>query len=192
MEILFIVFVIVIIVIVILVKASRSTPEQTEPVQLVNPAHERRLLLLAEVKRQAEEHNDQDTIQAVLNMTYDGPMPEQKPDGSYTSIYVTYFRYNLAGVNFRKNIKDYVGKCTGFLKPEPTNAYDPNAIAVYADDGHHLGYIPEAETYEVRALGLDFPIPVWVDIEMCYDYDRDRNYFQGLVYVEKPETRPHA
>ncbi len=190
MEILFGIFVIVIIV--IMVKVFRSKPEQTEPVQLVNPAHERRLLLLAEVKRQAEERGDKDTINAVLNMTYDGPLPEQKPDGSYSSIYAECLRYNLAGVNFRENIKDYVGKFNGFIKPEPTNAYDPNAIAVYADDGHHLGYIPEVETHEVRAIGLDFPIPVWVDIEMCYDYDRDRNYFQGLVYVEKPEIRPHA
>ena len=55
MEILFGLFIIVLIV--VLVKVFRSKPEQTEPVQLSNPAHERRLLLLAEVKRQAEEHD---------------------------------------------------------------------------------------------------------------------------------------
>lgn len=184
MEILFGLFIIVLIV--VLVKVFRSKPEQTEPVQLSNPAHERRLLLLAEVKRQAEEHNDQDTIQAVLNMTYDGPMPEQKPDGSYTSIYVTYLRYNIAGINYRKRVKDYVGKFMGYIQPEPTNQYDPNAIAVYAEDGHHLGYIPEAETYEIRELGIPFPIEFLGEIEECYDYDRQRNFYVGHILIEQP------
>lgn len=185
MEILFGLFIIVLIV--ILVKVFRSKPEQTEPVQLSNPAHERNMILLAEVKRQAEEHNDQDTIQAVLNMTYDGPMPEQKPDGSYTSIYVTYLRYNIAGINYRKRVKDYVGKFMGYIQPEPTNQYDPNAIAVYAEDGHHLGYIPEAETYEIRELGIPFPIEFWGEIEECYDYDRQRNFYVGHILIEQPD-----
>lgn len=185
MEILFGLFIIVLIV--ILVKVFRSKPEQTEPVQLSNPAHERNMILLAEVKRQAEEHNDQDTIQAVLNMTYDGPMPEQKPDGSYTSIYVTYLRYNIAGINYRKRVKDYVGKFKGYIQPEPTNQYDPNAIAVYAEDGHHLGYIPEAETYEIRELGIPFPIEFWGEIEECYDYDRQRNFYVGHILIEQPD-----
>jgi hypothetical protein len=185
MEILFGLFIIVLIV--VLVKVFRSKPEQTEPVQLSNPAHEHNMILLAEVKRQAEEHNDQDTIQAVLNMTYDGPMPEQKPDGSYTSIYVTYLRYNIAGINYRKRVKDYVGKFMGYIQPEPTNQYDPNAIAVYAEDGHHLGYIPEAETYEIRELGIPFPIEFLGEIEECYDYDRQRNFYVGHIMIEQPD-----
>ena len=190
MEILFGLFIIVLIV--VLVKVFRSKPEQTEPVQLVNSAHDRRLLLLAEVKRQAEEHNDQHTIQAVLNMTYDGPMPEQKPDGSYTSIYVTYLRYNIAGINYRKRVKDYVGKFKGYIQPEPTNQYDPNAIAVYAEDGHHLGYIPESETYEVRELGLPFPVKAYCEIEEEYDYDESRRFLIGHVFIEIPEKVSHA
>ena len=127
------------------------------------------------------------TIQAVLNMTYDGPMPEQKPDGSYTSIYATYLRYNIAGINYRKRIKDYVGKTMGYIQPEPTNQYDPNAIAVYAEDGHHLGYIPEAETFEVYDLKLPFPIKAYCEIEECYDYDRQRNFFVGHILIEQPD-----
>lgn len=97
-----------------------------------------------------------------------------------------YLRFHIAGINFRKNVKDYVGKFTGYVQSEPTNAYDPYAIAVYADDGHHLGYIPADDTHEVRDLGLDFPIAVWGEIEECYDYERSRNYFQGLVYIDVP------
>ena len=185
MEILIGLFIIAFIIVVVkLYKSAHAEPEQ---IQLSNPAHEHNMILLAEVKRQAEEHNDQDTIQAVLNMTYDGPMPEQKPDGSYTSIYVAYLRYNIAGINYRKNVKDYVGKFKGYIQPEPTNQYDPNAIAVYAEDGHHLGYIPEAETYEIRELGLPFPIEFLGEIEECYDYDRQRNFYVGHILIEQPD-----
>lgn len=185
MEILFGLFIIAFIV--ILVKVYKSAHAEPEQIRLSNPAHEHNMPLLAEVKRQAEEHNDQDTIQAVLNMTYDGPMPEQKPDGSYTSIYATYLRYNIAGINYRKRIKDYVGKTMGYIQPEPTNQYDPNAIAVYAEDGHHLGYIPEAETFEVYDLKLPFPIKAYCEIEECYDYDRQRNFFVGHILIEQPD-----
>lgn len=185
MEILIGLFIIAFIIVV--VKLYKSAHAETEQIQLSNPAHEHNMILLAEVKRQAEEHNDQDTIQAVLNMTYDGPMPEQKPDGSYTSIYVAYLRYNIAGINYRKNVKDYVGKFKGYIQPEPTNQYDPNAIAVYAEDGHHLGYIPEAETYEIRELGIPFPIDFFGEIEECYDYDRQRNFFVGHILIEQPD-----
>lgn len=51
---------------------------------------------------------------------------------------------------------------------------------------NHLGYIPADDTHEVRDLGLDFPIAVWGEIEECYDYERSRNYFQGLVYIDVP------
>lgn len=97
-----------------------------------------------------------------------------------------HLRFHIAGINFRKNVKDYVGKFTGYIQSEPTNAYDPYAIAVYADDGHHLGYIPADDTYEVRDLGLYFPIAVWGEIEECYDYERSRDYFKGLVYIDVP------
>ena len=52
---------------------------------------------LMEVKRQAEERGDSDTVNAVLNMTYDGPLPEKLADGSYSCIY-TLYDYNIAGI----------------------------------------------------------------------------------------------
>lgn len=145
-----------------------------------------RLQLLSIVKQQAEAHHDAATIQAVLDMSYNGPMPRCKPDGTYTDIYDTILDYNLAGVNFRKRIKDYLGDFDGYLQPEPTNEYDPNAIAVFHRDGHHLGYIPEQCTDDIRDLGIPFPIPVWGDIEQDYDEDEHRKYFRGIVYLELP------
>lgn len=139
------------------------------------------------VKRQAKERGDDDTVNAVLNMAYDGPLPKQKPDGSYTNIYNQLWDFNLAGLNYRKNISDYVGDFAGYLKPEPTNEYDPDAVAVYHSDGHHVGYIPQNCTDDIRDLGLPFPIAVFGNIEQEYDYDQHRNYFRGTVYLEIPD-----
>ena len=190
MEILCLIFIIVLVI--LFVKVYKSAPAAQSYTQLPNPAREHDKALLAEVKRQAEEHNDQDTIQAVINNTYNGPIPELKPDGSYTSIYVTYLRYKIAGINHRKRIRDYVGKCKGYIQPEPKNKYDPNAIAIYAEDGHHLGYIPQAETQEVRDLGLPFPIEVYCEIEEDYDYDDSRRFFVGNILIEQPEKETPA
>ena len=185
MEILCLIFIIVLII--LFVKVYKSAPAEQTYTQLPNPAREQDKALLAEVKRQAEEHNDQDTIRALQNNTYIGPLPELKPDGSYTSIYVTYLRFKIAGINHRKRIRDYVGKCRGYIQPEPTNKYDPNAIAIYAEDGHHLGYIPQAETQEVSDLGIPFPIKVYCEIEEDYDYDDSRRFFVGHILIEQPE-----
>ena len=190
MEILCLIFIIVLVI--LFVKVYKSANSEQNFTQLPNPAREQDKALLAEVKRQAEEHNDKDTIQAVLNNTYNGPMPELKPDGSYTSIYVTYLRYKIAGINHRKRIRDYVGKSKGYIQPEPTNKYDPNAIAIYAEDGHHLGYIPQAETQDVRDIGLPFPINVYCEIEEDYDYDDSRRFFVGHILIEQPEKASPA
>ena len=190
MEILCLIFIIVLVI--LFVKVYKSANSEQTYTQLPNPARELDKALLAEVKRQAEEHNDKDTIQAVLNNTYNGPMPELKPDGSYTSIYVTYLRYKISGINHCKRIRDYVGKSKGYIQPEPTNKYDPNAIAIYAEDGHHLGYIPQAETQEVRDLGLPFPIEVYCEIEEDYDYDDSRRFYVGHILIEQPEKASPA
>lgn len=157
-----------------------------------------KMMLLMEVKRQAEERGDTDTVNAVLAMTYAGTMPMQKPDGSYTCIYNPLLDFNIAGVNYRKNIRDYVGVFEGYLQPEPDNEYDHNAIAIYHSDGHHLGYINQDYTDDIRDLELPFPIAVFGKIEECYDRERNRNYFKGVVYLEIPDPNathpynPHA
>lgn len=190
MEILCLIFIIVLVILFVNVYKSANS-EQTYT-QLPNPTREQDETLLAEVKRQAEEHNDQDTIREVLNNTYNGPMPERKPYGSYTSIYATYLRFKIAGINHRKRIRDYVGKCMGYIQPEPTNKYDKNAIAIYAEDGHHLGYIPQEDTQDVRDLGMPFPINVYCEIEIAYDYDDCRRFFVGHILIEQPEKASTA
>lgn len=194
------VFVGVIILVVVSIKLGKQdnapdaqpVEQQKTDAELIGEA--KRLMLLMEVKRQAEERGDEDTVSAVLNMTYNGTMPEQKPDGSYTCIYNPLWDFNIAGVNYRKNIRDYVGVFEGYLQPEPYNEYDPDAIAVYHSDGHHLGYIPQNMTDDIRDCGLPFPIQIWGDIEEDYDYDEKRHFFRGTVWMEIPDpnaTHPY-
>jgi hypothetical protein len=139
---------------------------------------------LAMARHRAEQNGDTEAVQAIDNGTYK-ELLEKRADDSRPTIApgIDYYTYNIAGINFRKGIAAYVGRSVGYLKQQPTNRHDPNAIAVYAEDGNHLGYIPADETDDVRALRLRFPIPVSVDIEECYD-DDGRRFFVGEVTIK--------
>ena len=141
-----------------------------------------RLLMLGEVLKQAKQHGDDATVQEVNNMTYDGPLPEALPDGTYTSVYELR-DYNISGINYRESIAAYAGDFTGYLQPDPDNEHDPNAIAVFHSDGHHLGFIPSVCTDDIRSLGRPFPISVTGTIEQRHDNDDDRDYFVGTVFL---------
>ena len=135
-------------------------------------------------RQHAEQIGDTEAVQAIDNGTYT-ELLERRATKRQQTIHQDYaaYQYDIAGINFRRGIADYVGQSTGYLKPQPTNRHDQNAIAIYASDGHHLGYIREYEIDEVRALRLRFPIPVSVDIEECYDSDEDRRFFVGSVTI---------
>lgn len=132
-------------------------------------------------RQRAVESGDTEAVQAIDNGTYKELLEWRAADReSKIAPGIEIYQYSIAGINYRKGIAAYLGRSTGYIKPEPTNRHDPNAIAVYADDGHHLGYIPATDTYEVHDLRLHFPIPVSVDIEECYD-DDDRRFYVGEV-----------
>ena len=139
-------------------------------------------------RQRSVESGDTEAVQAIDNGTYK-ELLERRATNSQQTIPHDYasYQYDIAGINFRRGIADYVGQTTGYLKQQPTNRHDPNAIAIYSSDHHHLGYIPAYETDEVRALRLRFPIPVSVNIEECYEDSEYRTYFVGTVaiYVQK-------
>ena len=139
---------------------------------------------LAMARERAEQQGDAEAVQAIDNGTYK-ELLEQRSAKRKDSVApdIETYSYNIAGINFRRGIEDYVGQTTGYLKPQPTNRHDPNAIAIYSSDHHHLGYIPSYETDEVRSLRLRFPIPVSVYIEECYDSDEDRRFFVGSITI---------
>ena len=87
-------------------------------------------------------------------------------------------RFNIAGIEYRDNIDEYLGESVGVLEAEPTNPYDPNAIKILAHDGHHVGYVPKDMTAEVRKVA-NLPCP-------CFFYIGKRNgiYFSDC-YIKK-------
>ena len=150
----------------------------------------KRLVLLMEVKRQAELVGQQDVVDAVMSGTYEGELPEQLRNGTPVSMFDGLEVMSIAGINYRGNLKAYVGDFKGVLIPEPKNDYDPNAIMVKCEDGKHLGYVPEDLTYNVRdAIGEDFQrwkITGHID-EREDEYELDesgkaRKYFSGYIY----------
>lgn len=50
-------------------------------------ANAKKLAAMGEALQQAKAHGDEKTAQEILNMTYTGPLPEMKEDGTYTQIY---------------------------------------------------------------------------------------------------------
>ena len=168
------------------VSTKQKAKEEVQPPQKTYSATY--LLRLAEVKRQAEARGDDATVQSVLNMTYDGPLPVMKPDGTFADLSSTIISYPTAGINFRRGLGEYVGDFIGYLKPEPKNKYDHNAIAIHHSDGKHLGYIPADDTDAVRDLSIPFPIPIWGEIEEDYDEYEDRIYYRGVIYIEVPKN----
>ena len=135
------------------------------------------------VRQRAVESGDTEAVQAIDNGTYK-QLLEQRAAKRLADSDIDYMTFSIAGINYRRGIAHYVGQFTGCLQPEPSNRHDPNAIAIYAADGHHLGYVPAFETDSVRALYLRFPIPVYVSIEECYDSDDSRRFFVGQVTIK--------
>ena len=88
-------------------------------------------------------------------------------------------RFNIAGIEYRDNVDEYLGESVGVLEAEPTNPYDTNAIKILAHDGHHVGYVPKDMTAEVRKVA-DLPCP-------CFFYIGKRNgiYFSDCYITRK-------
>ena len=135
-------------------------------------------------RQRAIESGDTEAVQAIDNGTYKELMDQRAAKReAVVAPDIDILQYSIAGINFRKGVKNYVGRFEGYIKPQPSNRYDPNAIAVYAQDGHHLGYIPATDTYEVHDLHLRFPAQAAIDIEECYDNTEDRTFYVGTVTI---------
>lgn len=147
-----------------------------------------------ETIRQADEAWDWDTHNAIVAGTYSGPLPELIYDGHWTDLYPDIYHTSVAGINFRRGIKDLAGcRFDATLVAEPKNKYDPNAIKIVSYDGRHLGYIPADETDDVRnfiSSPLPHPCRVYIDEgeEEDYDTGRIRHFLIGRVNI--PRHKP--
>ena len=133
---------------------------------------------------QCNEADHPDVHQQIEDGTYQGPMPERRSDGGWTSIFDDLRILPVAGINHRTGINRYKGRNTCALVPEPTNEFDPEAIKVVAEDGHHLGYVRRDHTEMVRSWAADvFPMYCVCRIEE-HDDDDDNRFFTGYLYIK--------
>ena len=135
---------------------------------------------------QADEVGRADVHQQINDGTYQGPLPERRNDGGWTSIFDELRILSVAGINHREGIVRYTGRNTVALVPEPKNEFDPQAIKVVAEDGHHLGYIRRDQTDMVRSWARDeFHIYCTCLIEEREDDDDGHRFYTGFIYLLK-------
>ena len=135
---------------------------------------------------QADETGHHDIRQQIEADTYQGPLPERRNDGGWTSIFDELRILSVAGINHRDGIVRYTGRNTVALVPEPKNEFDPQAIKVVAEDGHHLGYIRRDQTDMVRSWARDeFPMYCTCRIEEREDDDDGHRFYTGFIYLLK-------
>ena len=133
---------------------------------------------------QAAEAGHDDVHQQIEDGTYTGPWPERRSDGAWTSIFDDLRILSIAGINHRQAISHYKGRNTVALVPEPKNEFDPNAIKVVAEDGHHLGYIRRDQTNMVRSWAHDkFPHYCICMIQEHDDEDDGHRFYTGYLYI---------
>ena len=135
---------------------------------------------------QADEVGRADVHQQINDGTYQGPLPERRNDGGWTSIFDELRILSVAGINHRDGIVRYTGRNTVALVPEPKNEFDPQAIKVVAEDGHHLGYIRRDQTDMVRSWARDeFPMYCTCRIEEREDDGDGHRFYTGFIYLLK-------
>ena len=139
-----------------------------------------------ELLRQASLMQDADTIKAINDNTYVGRLPERRSDGGWLSVYDDMRILGIAGINHRQRIGNYLGRVDVALVPEPSNEFDPCAIKVVAEDGHHLGYVHYDQTPMVRAWAKDhFPKLAVAFIEQKTDEVDGHSFYVGYFYLIK-------
>lgn len=131
--------------------------------------------------------NDKETYEAIKNNSYTRRMPTLEEMDAPNFVQ----EYKIAGINFRKNIKQYAGAVDAILIPEPQNPHDPNAIRIEVYlEGIHLGYISADETDEVREfVDNQFPMRCQAIINEEEDYDNGLKFYTGNVIVFNPNWR---
>ena len=183
-----IIFIVIVAMVVVVVNHENEPEQQQQPVktteELLNEA--RVGIAKIEAATQAKESGHDDVYQAIMANTYDGALPERRADGGWTSIFDDLRILSIAGINHRQNIVRYKGRNTVALVPEPSNEFDPDAIKVIAEDGHHLGYIHRDQTDMVRSWTRDkFPFYCVAMITEHDDELDEHHFYTGYLYVKK-------
>lgn len=89
----------------------------------------------------------------------------------------TTFETKLAGAQYRCTDDD-IGGFLGYIAPEPDNEYDKNAIAVYRNNGKHVGYIPKDDVIRVKRWASQPSLPC-----IGYIFDGDIVEYWGRITI---------
>ena len=87
------------------------------------------------------------------------------------------FETKLAGAQYRCDDDD-IGGFLGYIAPEPDNEYDKNAIAVYRNNGKHVGYIPKDDVTRVKRWASQPSLPC-----IGYIFDGDIVEYWGRITI---------
>ena len=92
-------------------------------------------------------------------------------------------KYGIKGMLYRNfNHKLHSGPFFGYICNEPENPQDKNAIAIYNNNGLHLGYIPKWKTEELKSI-LGEQLNEAVQIFGAVSYDRTTRNWSGIVFI---------
>ena len=169
-------------------KSPKPQPQEEKP----KPQQRKLTWEEREAMQQALDAFDWKTYNAIVEGTYNGPLPKQIGGGHYTSIYPDLYNTRIAGINFRRGIKNLAEMYfDALLVPDPKNKFDKNAIKiVHAEDGRHLGFIPSDETDDVREwCGNQFPYQCRAHIDEFEDWDEDKERdvikLKGIINIQR-------
>ena len=188
----FIVIVIILVVVIVMVftdpndaKIDGAKAQNPEPIKEDPLVVAQRLMQRTEAYIQASIVHDDATKAALDAGTYDGPLPERRGDGGWLSIYDGLRILSIAGINHRQNIGRYTGRNTVAIVPEPKNEFDPNALKVIAEDGHHLGYVSRDHQEMVRSWSRErWPYYCEAIIRDAHE-DDGTTFYVGYLYIIK-------
>ena len=145
----------------------------------------KRLIAIGVLLQQSSLVGDSATEKAILNKTYDGELPVEHENGSWSSPYPQIIALPIAGINYRSNVAKCVGSGKARLVPDPKNEFDPNAIKVVHESGNHVGFIPSDRTNDVCDIVPCYALCKITEEEDAIDH---HHYFRGWIYVN---TQPN-
>ena len=189
----FFVIAVIIVTIVEMVRNKQAEDERAQQQAATNPEPikedplvvAQRLMQRTEAYIQASIVHDDATKAALDAGTYDGPLPERRGDGGWLSIYDGLRILSIAGINHRQQVDRYTGRNTVAIVPEPKNEFDPGALKVIAEDGHHLGYVSRDHQEMVRSWSRErWPYYCEAIIRDAHE-DDGTTFYVGYLYIIK-------
>lgn len=93
------------------------------------------------------------------------------------------FESRVAGAQYHCNDGD-IGGFMGYIAPDPNNKYDKKAIAIYRNDGKHLGFIPKDDIARLKRWASQPSLPC-----IGYIFDGDMVEYWGKITIVDAEPQ---